>query len=411
MPDITPETLIKSAEELRELVRERAGEAEELGHYTPDVHQAFLDAGFYHMLTPRKYGGHEVDLATFAKVVIEIGRGDPGTAWCLCLGHGHTVTTLASWPAKTQDEIFDNELGYYRASHSLNPAGTARRVDGGWLVNAKSRYQSGVPYASHAIVAVTVEGEEAPSPPPEAGAPGSALMPPPMLQVIIPAGQFTIQEDWGGDNVLGMRASGSNSIVVDDVVVPEHYGIFLAMDFPPTSPGVELHGNPIYLGSPGVFPLLEVILPVLGAARAALDEFEHLTRTRNIAMLGGGPRLKDPFYQRDFGLGKIKADSAEAIVAHTLRTYTRFCHDVVNGVRPFALEEELGLGCTLLQAAELAGEAVDILWRSSGSSAAAKGQRMQRYLRDVSMFRTHYAAQFNANAQRFGALSLGEFPF
>ncbi|MCW8379693.1 acyl-CoA dehydrogenase family protein [Streptomyces justiciae] len=407
MTDITPETLIKNAEGLRDLIRERADEAEKLGRYTPDVHEAFVDAGFYHMLTPRKYGGHEVDLPTFSKVLIEVGRGDPGTAWCLCLGHGHSLTTAANWPAQTQDEVFNNEHGYFRASHSLNPAGTAKRVEGGWLVNAKSRYQSGVPYASHATVSVTIEDENAPTPP-EGGPVG---FPPALLHVLIPAGQFTIQDDWGGDTVLGMRASGSNSIVVDNVVVPEHYAVPMRMDFAvTTSPGVELHGNPLYLSASLTFAQLELTLIVIGAARAALDEYEHLTRTRNIAMLGGGPRLKDPFYQRDYGLSKIKTDSAEAIVMHITDAYTRHCDDAVNGVRPYTIDLDLTLSSVLAQAAELAGEAVDILWRSSGSSAAAKGQRMQRYLRDVSMYRTHYVAQYNANAQRYGALSLGEFP-
>ncbi|SEG75413.1 3-hydroxy-9,10-secoandrosta-1,3,5(10)-triene-9,17-dione monooxygenase [Nonomuraea solani] len=397
---MTAETLIKNAEGLRELVRDSAHEAERLGHYTTEVHQAFLDAGLYHMLTPRKYGGHEVDLKTFAKVLIEIGRGDPGTAWCLSLGHGNTQSTVATWSAQTQDEIFNNERGYFRASHSLNPAGSAQRVEGGWLINARSRYNSGVPYATHATVAVQVV-EEGQAPDPDA--PVSPLT---QLQVLIPEGQFTIQDDWGGDAVLGMRASGSNTVVVDNVVVPEHYGVFLGADFA-TSPGVQLHGNPMYLGSPGVFPLLEVVLPVIGAARAALDEYEHLARTKKAATLGGGSRLEDPFYQRDYGLATMKADSAEAIVMHILGTYADFCRDVVDGVRPFSFETETALASTLLQAAELAGETVDILWRSAGSSAAARGQRMQRYLRDVSMFRTHYAAQLNSNARMFGAMLLG----
>ena len=48
----------------------------------------------------------------------------------------------------------------------------------------------------------------------------------------------------------------------------------------------------------------------------------------------------------------------------------------------------------LQTAGRLASEAVEHLFASSGSSAARKGTKMQRYLRDVAMYRGHIAAQY-----------------
>ena len=53
-PQTTPEELITRAAELRELIRETAAAAEQLGHYTPEVHAAFREAGFYDMFTPKR---------------------------------------------------------------------------------------------------------------------------------------------------------------------------------------------------------------------------------------------------------------------------------------------------------------------------------------------------------------------
>ena len=435
-PQTTPEALITRAAELRELIRETAAAAEQLGHYTPEVHAAFREAGFYNMFTPKRYGGLEVDMITFARVIMEVGRGDPGTAWCLCLGQGHALTTASFWPEKAQDEVFTNSCGYFRASHSLNPAGTAKRVDGGWLINAKSRYQSGVAYASHATVSVQVIDDDVPAAPPGPppgmnGAPGPAAPGAPgfpvpggpgapdglsgaprLAQVLIPEGQFTVLDDWGGDVVFGMRASGSNSIVVDNQVVPESYANLTMLEPAGAStPGTRLHGNPMYLDAARLgFFALELVTPVVGAARAALDEYEKLARTRNTAFPGGGPRYKDPFYQRDFGAARIKADCAEAIVLQVADTIMRWNRMMAEGALVVTLEMDMGLNSMLMEAGELAKDAVELLFCSAGTSASAGGQPMQRYLRDVSMYRTHRVGQYDSAAQRYGAALFGELP-
>ncbi|MBM4791284.1 acyl-CoA dehydrogenase family protein [Streptomyces sioyaensis] len=406
-PDTTPAKLIEQAGALRETIREQADEAEALGHYTPAVHEAFRQAGFYDLLTPRTYGGLEVDLRTFAKVMIEVACADPGTAWCLCLGQGHALSTATHWPQRAQDEVFANDAGYFRASHSFNPSGTAKRVDGGWLVNATSPYQSGVPYATHATVSVEVVDDTT-------GAPDATTTDRRVLQVLIPRDQFTVLDNWGGDKVLGMRASGSNTIVVDNQVVPEDYAVDMALG--PVSgaaaPGLRIHGNPIYSGAASLsFFLLELVVTVVGAARGALDEYEHLTLTKSaMPPAGTGPRFKYPTFQQDFGIAQMKADGAEAIVLHVADTITRWSHDAVSGIREFTPQMDNRLVGMLLEAGELAGDAVDILFRSAGTSAALRGQRMQRYLRDVLMYRTHRATQYNASARRHGAIEFGELP-
>jgi len=421
----SPAELVAHAAQLRELIRDQAEEAEGLGHYNQDVHKAFLEAGFYQLLTPRRYGGLEVDLRTFAEIVMEVGRGDPGTAWCLCLGQGHALTTAALWPEKAQDEVFNNASGYFRASHAFNPAGTAKRVPGGLLINANSRYQSGVPYATHATVSVVLVDEDGPvgappgAPPgPPPGAPAGAppmphgdVPPSQMLQVLIPKDQFTIVDNWGADAVLGMRASGSNSITVENQIVPEHYAITMSPDLlaSTTSHGVKLHGNPMYLGAAtGSFFQLELVVSVIGAARAALDEYERLARTRTTPYQGGGLRNKDPFYQRDFGAAKTKTDAATAIACYVADTITERSSEAIAGTRTFTPETDIELGCMLMQAGHLAAEAVDTLFNSAGTSASGQGQRMQRYLRDVAMWRTHIGAQYHTFARQYGAHSFGE---
>ncbi|MGV2181463.1 acyl-CoA dehydrogenase family protein [Rhizobium rhizogenes] len=402
--------LILRARNLRDLIRAQASEAERLGHYVPELHRAFLEAGFYHLLTPARYGGLETDLRTFAQIMIEIGRGDPGTAWCLCLGQGHALTTATHWPELAQHEAFLNDNGYFRASHSFNPSGTAQRVDGGWLINARSTYQSGVAYATHATVTVRAIDEHA-SKPAMLNAPARVGDFSSMVHVLIPAGKFSVSDDWGADRVFGMRASGSNSVIVKDVVVPEHHIARFGPEpaLAGTIPGAILHDNPIYAGGPTVcFAQLELVVTTVGAARAALDEYEGLAKTKAPLTQGtAGLRFQDPFYQRDFGVAKMKTDAAEAIILHTAEAIDALCRDAVSGKREFDIAADNTFAGMILEAGEMACDAVDILFRSSGTSASMADQPMQRYLRDTAMYRTHRGSQYNATAQRYGAAALG----
>src|SRR6201999_122245 len=87
----------------------------------------------------------------------------------------------------------------------------------------------------------------------------------------------TILDDWGGDKVLGMRASGSNSVRGEDGVVPEDHVGYRAPGLASTPESMEngtlgtrLHRNPMYLGRlAGPFHVT-LVMPVVGAARAAL---------------------------------------------------------------------------------------------------------------------------------------------
>jgi 3-hydroxy-9,10-secoandrosta-1,3,5(10)-triene-9,17-dione monooxygenase len=63
---------------------------------------------------------------------------------------------------------------------------------------------------------------------------------------------------------------------------------------------------------------------------------------------------------------------------------------------------------------QLASKAVEPIFRTSGSSASKKGQRIERYFRDLNMIRTHVTLQFDRTWENVGRIRLGlqpEMPF
>ncbi len=391
--DVDADEIVARARSLQDLIRAQQDEAEERGHYTPAVHERMIELGLYHLLTPRRYGGAEVSLRTWLRTVIEIATGDPGTGWCYCLGHSHNIQAASLFPAPVQDELFSAPEGYFRASHSLAPAGVAVPVEGGYRLTGVSRYQSGSPYATHAIVLVRVEGEE----------------PPRALQAIIPATQFRLLDDWGGGRVLGMRASGSNSVAFDDVFVPAERMAppTWAGQVPAAETGAALHGNPLYIGSVQTFLGAELAAVVVGTARAAIDEWTELSRTRMSPLPPFVPRDRDPASQRILGEAVVKTDAAEAMLLQVADTITQWAEDFAAGRAPLTRGMDTRLNGLGLEAGRLAAEAVEMLVSSAGSSEARPGRRMERYSRDVQMYRTHAAAQYGAWMQGIGATVLG----
>src|SRR5688572_27957652 len=73
-----------------------------------------------------------------------------------------------------------------------------------------------------------------------------------LLAFAVPRSEYEILDDCGGDLVLGMRASSSNSIRVERALVPEHlrvvydFGEHVAGEA--GTIGYRLHRNPVYLG-------------------------------------------------------------------------------------------------------------------------------------------------------------------
>ena len=76
-PDLTQEAMIERAIAMRpELISDQA-ETEQRTFYSPEMHQRFLDAGFYHLYVPRRYGGYEFDVPTYMRVVLADVEQEP----------------------------------------------------------------------------------------------------------------------------------------------------------------------------------------------------------------------------------------------------------------------------------------------------------------------------------------------
>jgi 3-hydroxy-9,10-secoandrosta-1,3,5(10)-triene-9,17-dione monooxygenase len=393
-PDLTPREIIARAAAMRETLRERQADTEERTFYSEETHKAFTDAGFYRILQPRRFGGYEFDLPTYYRVVMELCRGDISAGWCFCLGAAHVLQVSSMYDERAQAEFFGPDGHFICASFGF-PVGVAQPRDGGYVLDGTWPYASGIPYSTHFMGQTLLN-------------PGD--MTDPGLMFVIPAEQFERMDDWG--DVLGLLGSGSHSVKISEQWIPEHWTvreIMVDLQVDGGTPGSRLHNNPMYAGRTLGFFGGEFSAIMTGAAYAALDEYEHLIRTKSFAWDPRMKRMELIDYQRRMGLAMAQIGCAEAAAVQIGHQWMELARRNVEEGIPYSAEDDGRLQLMADHAARIAWKTMeDMLYPTAGSSSSRDGQRMQRYWRDMSTYWSHNTpAQRELLATRLGRMHLG----
>ncbi|GAB3473545.1 acyl-CoA dehydrogenase family protein [Amycolatopsis cihanbeyliensis] len=351
---------------------ERQAETEQRTYYAPDVHDQLVNAGLYRLLVPRRYGGYELGADTFARVCTALARGCPSTGWMYLFGAAHALVVGTLFEERAQRELF--ATGDFICPATVAPAGSATRVDGGWVVNGTWRYCSGSPYATHFLGHTMVHRDGDPEPTP--------------LMFVLPRESWRLEDDWGGQ--LGLRGSGSHGITAVEAHVPDHLtrtGLLPQTDPTKGTPGRALHTNPEYGGGPLSFMLLELGILAVGMAQGALDAYDELMRARTTSFWPIVPRTEDPDYQFRYGEAAGMIAAAEAAVLDAVRQWRDLS---ARGPAAITRERELRLALIGRETVRLCWRAVESqLFPTAGSSSVRAGERVERVWRDMSMLHSH----------------------
>jgi 3-hydroxy-9,10-secoandrosta-1,3,5(10)-triene-9,17-dione monooxygenase len=376
-PDLTPDDLVARAVAMRPDLIERQADAEARTYYSEEMHQKFLDAGFYRCYVPRRFGGYEFDVKTMTRIQLELARGDMSTAWCAGLASNHALQVASWFGEEAQVDALGD--GNFRAASVAAPTVTAAPVDGGWEINGTIGYCSGIPYSNWYMGQAIMPGKQ------ESGEPRVMLF-------IAPESEWEMLNDWGDQ--LGLRGSGSQSIRFDKGRIASHLALedtsMIDVDPSNGTPGLALHGNPLYCGRALCVFTMSVAGLVVGGAYNALDEYETWMREKTTPLPPITPRTQDPDFQRWYGLALAKISTAEAALMHCADRHMEYCRLQAAGERNYTWEDDLHLSTIAREAIIQAWQAVENdLYRTIGSSAAKSGQRFERVFRDLAMAAGH----------------------
>ena len=359
---------------------QRAAEAEDLRRLPDATIADFRAEGMGRLLLPARYGGEQAPFSAILEPVRRMAHGCASSAWTLGFYILHNWM-LALFDERAQDEVFAD--GPVLCPAPLAPTGRGLPVEGGVRLSGRWSWATGIMAADWVMVGALCGPDEEMYP---------AL-------ALLPAGQVRVEDVW---HTAGMRATGSNDVVVDDVMVPQHRLVKVADIYAGTAPGAALHGAATYRWP--MVPALALVasMPALGAAEHVADVFAARLGERVLAYSGVAQK-QQPAAQIRLGDDRVRLRALDGLLRETVATLESM---VADGARiPRAVRARARVA-----AAHIVHESRSViadLLESSGASAQFLDSPLQRAKRDVDVISGHVVFDYDVSRELAGALEIG----
>lgn len=347
-----------------------AAAADASGRVAAEAVRALTEAGFPGCFVSKRRGGAAATFAAVTKAVAAVGEGCPSAAWIASLW-AYNGRFGAYLPPEGQEEVWAKGADSRLVSSMITAGVEAKPCDDGWTLSGSWLYVSGVEFADWALVssALPREGDRT-------------------VQVFaVPKESFTHDDTW---STIGMRATGSHTLVVERAFVPA-YRAFVWDDMRQGNlPGgtTNAHTAPLFAVNGLTFAA-----PILGAARGALRLAEQ-----HLAAGPSGPRAA----ARESSLISFARAAGEIDAAAML--LSRIADTADRGRLGDGLAERNHRDSAV--AVALLVGAVDRLFHVTGTRGQASSHGMQRIWRDVHAAASHAALQLEPAALGYARVRL-----
>ena len=364
------ERLLADIRELATGISSRAAEIEVGRRMPPDLVEALRSIGIFRMFVPQSHGGLELDMPGALEIFGALSRIDGSVGWTAMIGGGCDLFA-SLLPRDTYEQVYQNGPDVIIAG-TVQPAGRAEVVAGGWRVNGRWPFASGCQHADwmFGLCVMTEAGKPLPGSAGEGG-------PPRVRGVFLPARDWHIEDTW---YVAGLKGTGSHHIALRDTVVPAA-NLFDLVNGVPCLPG------PLYQAVRQFLPLMHGASSV-GMAEGALDELLALANTGRQQQAGVPMRDSETFQGE---LGRIAAELRAARAFLQVQAASHWRHALAGTLKDEALytqgtQSAIWLATTCVRAA-------DACFALAGSGAIYETSPLQRRLRDLHTAAQHFAAQ------------------
>ena len=345
-------------EKLAPIICEHADRAEREAQMPREVIDAFHDAGLFRTLLPRQMGGGELTIPELLRLCEEVSRIDASAGWnlAICSGSplfGHNLSRAAF------EKIYGDPRGM--SAGSLNPA-TTRVVatEGGWRFSGKATYASASAHATYLMAAGMVLRD---------GAPQIVDGFPVMRGGLFPIKEAKILNTWA---TAGMRGTGSNDCVFEDVFVADEFTFDWLNAKSPWQRG-PFENIPLQLQFVG-----GLVSVVLGTTRHAIDTLSEIAQAKVPAATRATLRERP--------IAQIQFAQAEGLL-QAARAYFYSCNDEIwrkgEAGESFSIQDRAHARLAVVTAAKLAVQAVDLVADAAGMNSAQTSCPIERCWRDV----------------------------
>jgi 3-hydroxy-9,10-secoandrosta-1,3,5(10)-triene-9,17-dione monooxygenase len=377
--------MVSRARALIPQLRDRASKTEELRRLPPETERDLHDAGLFRIVQPKRVGGSELDYVALVDCADALGQGDASVAWNFAnLASHHWM--LGMFDRHAQDAVWDKDANSLIASSFIFPAGRAKKVDGGYVLNGHWPFSSGVESCDWNMLASIVSPED------EADGIEYRIF-------LLNKNDYKINDTW---NATGLCGTGSNDVKVADAFVAEHMTIAVSDLTGGPTPGSAVNPNALY--ALPVFTLFPYVLSGvgLGNAQACLNDYVEFARHR--ASTYNRAKVSDmQTTQVKIAEASAKIDAARLIMRSN-------CIDAMADARRGQIPDiaaKTRLRRDGAFSVNLCTEAVSLMFAASGARSLFTSGALQRQFRDAHAVNSHLAFNFDAAGTNYGRVALG----
>src|SRR5438105_314081 len=305
----SPDELVERARAMAPEIRALAEETERNRKVSAHIIDKFREAELLRVTRPKEFGGFEYDGETALRIALTISAACASTGWAVN-GAVSNGRSMSHFPIETQREIWAGDEDPFSCA-CFAPTGTAKPVDGGFILNGRWSFASGCDHASWAYLGAFIT-------------PDGAAPPFDGVFFLLPICDCEIIDTWF---VNGLAGTGSKDIAAHDLFVPARRILLFSDARAGTTPGAAYHQNPIYR-----MPLLingasMLASTAVGAARGALHAYLEMInagrKTRGALAGGQLPMAEFATVQLRYAEAAANVEAAELILLTDMRSMTQ----------------------------------------------------------------------------------------
>ncbi|MEO6794023.1 MAG: acyl-CoA dehydrogenase family protein [Mycobacterium sp.] len=362
---------------------ERAAEGEELRRLPADTIDDYRKSGLAGLLLPSRYGGQQADFPQILDPIRRMAHGCASSAWTLGFYTLHNWM-LALFGEQAQDEVF--AAGPVLCPAPLAPTGRGVPDGDGIRLSGRWSWATGVMDADWIMVGAICgpsDGSDAPYP---------AL-------VLLPANDIAIEDVW---HTAGMRATGSNDVVIDDVRVPPHRLIKVVDIYTGTAPGAALHDASAYRWP--MVPALALVaaMPALGSAERVAGLYAERLSQRVLAYSGAAQK-NQPAAQIRLADARVRLRALHGLLDDTVGRL----QDAVEARERISRAVRADARAAAAHIVHESRAVIADLLEASGASVHFLANPLQRVKRDVDIICGHVVFDYDVARELAGALEVG----
>jgi 3-hydroxy-9,10-secoandrosta-1,3,5(10)-triene-9,17-dione monooxygenase len=371
----TAHELVARARALIPVLAARAPQGERDRSIAKETIADMQAAGLFKVLQPRRWGGYELDVHTYFDVQMALGEGDMSVAWVYGVVGVHPWL-VALYDDRVAQEIWGRDDSTLICS-SLMPTGQTTRVNGGFRLSGRWRYASGCEHCDWAFLGAIADR------------PGDRRI------FVVPRADYEIVDTW---NVPGLKATGSNDIVIKDAIVPEYRTQKYSDNFRGIAPGLAVNTAPLYRLPFGQVFFRGVSTGAIGALQGMLNAYLEYGKAR-VNRLYGNKAAEDPIIQLTCAEVAAALDEMKTILHRNFRVLEAYA---ARGEMP-PLKQRIEYKFHNAWVAERCSVLAARLFKAAGAAGTYAEFPFGRILADITVGRQHVSNQFEQAGRSYGA--------